>query len=279
MHLAIEFAQEVNRIEVLTAAEFVGDPIPWIAGVIEVEHRSDRVDSKSIDMESIEPKQGIGDQKVTDLMTSVIEDHGPPVGMLTLARVLVLVQCAAIEAVQAQGVFGEVGRDPIDDHTDGVLVAVVDEVHEVFGGAIAACGREIAGRLVPPRSTERMLGNRQEFQVGKSHLLAILDQLVGQFAIIEPTVVGRRALSPRPQMDLVDRDGLLKDTVLRTIFKPTCVVPLVGKRMDDRGGSRWDLGIKSQRIRFIDDTSVEGSNSVFVVHTGLDVRHKELPDT
>ena len=49
--------------------------------------------------------------------------------------------------------------------------------------------------------------------------------------------------------------------------------------MDDRGGSRWDLGIKGQRIGFIDDASVEGSNSVFVVHTGLDVRDKELPDT
>ncbi len=108
--------------------------------------------------------------------------------MLALARVGVLVQRGAVEAAQAVGVAGEVGRHPVDDHADAVLVAVVDEVHEILRRAVAAGGGVVADGLIAPAAGERMLADRQQLDVRVAHLQAVVDQLVGQFAIGEPAM-------------------------------------------------------------------------------------------
>ncbi len=82
-----------------------------------------------------QPEQGVGEEEVADLVAAVVEDHRAPVGVLALARIFVLVEGGAVEAAEAVGVAGEVGGHPVEEHADAVLVAVVDEVHEVF----AAC--------------------------------------------------------------------------------------------------------------------------------------------
>jgi hypothetical protein len=58
-------------------------------------------------------------------------------------------------------VLWEMGWHPIDDHADSVLVAMVDEIHEVLRPAIAAGHAVIAGRLVTPTAGERMLADGQ----------------------------------------------------------------------------------------------------------------------
>ena len=60
--------------------------------------------------------------------------------MLALARIGVLVERRAVELAQAVVVVGEVGRHPVDDHADVVLVEQVDKVHEVLRRAVAARG-------------------------------------------------------------------------------------------------------------------------------------------
>ncbi len=57
------------------------------------------------------------------------------------------------------------GRHPVDDHADFVLVAVVDEVHEVFRRTISAGRCKITDRLISPATCEGMFGDRHQFEV------------------------------------------------------------------------------------------------------------------
>ena len=81
---------------------------------------------------------------VADFVAAVIEDHRAPVRMLALPRILVFIQGRAVKATQTVPVTGKMGRDPIDDDPDTVAMAVIDEIHEIFGRAVAAGGRVVA---------------------------------------------------------------------------------------------------------------------------------------
>ena len=99
-------------------------------------------------------------QEVADLVAAVVEDHRAPVGVLALARIFVLVEGGAVEAARGRGRRGEVGGHPIDEHADAVLMAVVDEVHEVLRRAVPAGGGVVADRLVTPAAGEGVLADR-----------------------------------------------------------------------------------------------------------------------
>ena len=161
---------------------------PFFAAVVEVQHRSHRVDAQSVDVVLVQPEQRVGDQEIADFVAAVIEDHRAPVGMLALPRILVFVQRRAVEASQAVAVPREMGRHPIENHADAVAMAVVDEVHEVFGRAVAAGDRIVAHRLIAPTARERMLADRQQFEVRVAHLLAVVHQSTGQLPIVQPAV-------------------------------------------------------------------------------------------
>ena len=109
-------------------------------------------------------------QEVSHFRAAVIENPRAPVGMLAQARIVVLVKVRAVEERQAVGVGGKVRRHPVQDHADPVLVAVIDEIHEVFRSAVAAGGREVAHGLITPRFIQRMLHHRQQFDVRKALL-------------------------------------------------------------------------------------------------------------
>ena len=119
----------------------------------------------------------------------------PQSGCSFWARVGVFVEVRTVEHPQAVAVAGEVGRDPVDDHPQVVLVAMVDEVHEVERTAVAARDREVTHRLVAPTARERMLADWHQLQVGIAHFLAVIDELMGQFPIAHPArrVVARPA--------------------------------------------------------------------------------------
>ena len=61
----------------------------------------------------------------------------------------------------------------------------VDEMTEIIGRTEPARGRVIICDLITPRAFERMLGNRQQFDVRVTHLQHVRQQRVGQFEISE----------------------------------------------------------------------------------------------
>ena len=70
-------------------------------------------------------------------MPRVIEDVRAPLGVITEARIFVLVACGAVEATQRPVVFREVRRHPIEEHADARLMQRVDKEPEIIRRAEA----------------------------------------------------------------------------------------------------------------------------------------------
>ena len=115
----------------------------------------------------------------------------------------------------------EVGRHPVDDHADAVLVAVIDEVHEVLRRAVAAGGGVVADRLVAPAAGERVLADRQQLDVRVAHLLAVLDELRGQLAVAQPAARVARIAPPTAEVHFVDRHRRVERVVLAAAWRST----------------------------------------------------------
>ena len=88
----VEAPDEAQGLEVLAAAVAVGDPLPRLAGIVEVEHGGHGVDPQAVGVVAVEPEHGAADEELADLVAAVVEDGALPVGMEALARVLVLVE-------------------------------------------------------------------------------------------------------------------------------------------------------------------------------------------
>ena len=66
MHLVdvlVEPAEEGDRFDVLAPAELIGDPLPLLARVVEVEHRGHRVDAQSVGVIVVQPVQRAGEKE------------------------------------------------------------------------------------------------------------------------------------------------------------------------------------------------------------------------
>ena len=52
---------EINGVEIFAAAELIGDPLAGFARIVKVEHGSDGVHAKAVDVVFVEPEEGVGD--------------------------------------------------------------------------------------------------------------------------------------------------------------------------------------------------------------------------
>ena len=90
-----------------------------------------------------------------------------------------LIEMGSIKEGQSMGIFGEVSRDPIDDHADSFSVTAIDKGTEFVRGAVTAGGGIPTGDLVAPRSIKGMLGDRHQFDVGEASFFHIRDEAIG----------------------------------------------------------------------------------------------------
>ena len=107
---------------------------------------------------------------------------------------------------QAMRVGREMRGNPVEDHAEARRVGAIDEARKPRRIAEAARRREQADRLVAPGGVERMLADRQQFEMREAEIDGIGDQRVGEFVIGEERAV--LAAPPRAEMDLVDRHRL-----------------------------------------------------------------------
>src|SRR5688500_8037755 len=96
------------------------------------------------------------------------------------------------------------GRYPVDDHADALLMAVVDEVPEVVGRAVARRGSEIAGHLIAPRREKRVLGDGHQFHVRETETLHVIDQTMSKLAVRERAIAFLGNAYPRAGVKRVD---------------------------------------------------------------------------
>jgi hypothetical protein len=139
-HGLVELAQEAHRFQVLATALGVGQPFALGTAVIAVEHRGHGIDAQAVDVETLDPLQRAGDQERGDFGAAVVVDQGVPVRVQAQARVVVLVQRSAVEALHAMGIAGEMRANPVQDHTEARGVAAVDEAREASGEPCRAVG-------------------------------------------------------------------------------------------------------------------------------------------
>src|SRR5436309_2573421 len=114
----IELAQEVDGLEVFTAAILVGNPFAVPPRIIEIEHRGDGVHAEAVDMKTLAPEKRVGQEENADLMPAIIENEGAPILVRAFAGVFVLEKRGAVEAGESPIVAREVGGYPIDDDAD-----------------------------------------------------------------------------------------------------------------------------------------------------------------
>jgi hypothetical protein len=187
----------------------------------------------------LQPEQDAREEKVCHLPAAVVEDQGPPVPVLPLPRVRVLVEVRPIEECEPVGVLREVGGDPVDEDPDPLPVATVDEGHEVVREAVAGGRGEKPKRLIPPRAVKRMLRDGEKLDVRVPHLPDVGDEIVRQFPVRKIAGAFPSLPLPRPEVDFVDRDGLLQKIPRAPAGHPLVVPPGVSVDVaNDRARSR-----------------------------------------
>src|SRR4028118_740173 len=183
----IRLAQEIRCLNVLPAPVLVGYPFPILAAIVKVKHRSYGIHPHAINVVLVEPEQGVGNQEVADFVAVVVEHQRTPLFMFSFTRVRMLVEWGAIKERQTVAIFGEVTGHPVHNHPNPVLVALVNEIHQVFwrpetgGAGIVACD------LIPPRAIKWMLCDGQQLNMSESQFLHLRDQLMCQFPVGEET--------------------------------------------------------------------------------------------
>jgi hypothetical protein len=130
--LLVHRAEEVDRVQILAPAVAVRYPLSRLARVVEVKHGRHGVHPQAIHVIFLQPEHGTARQERAHLVAAVVEDVTLPVGMEPLARVGVLVEVRAVEEAECELVRGEMGRHPVEDHPDAVLVEVIDQEHEIL---------------------------------------------------------------------------------------------------------------------------------------------------
>src|SRR3989338_355927 len=104
------------------------------------------------------PEKDIGCEKISHLVSAIVKYKCPPIRMRTFLRVLMLIEGSPIKLNQTVSVTREMGRDPVNNNTDIILMAVINKIHKVFGGAESACGGKISCYLIPPRCIKWKIG-------------------------------------------------------------------------------------------------------------------------
>src|SRR5205823_2129141 len=127
-------------------------------------------------------------------------------GVKTLPRVGMFVKRRPVETSKPMWIGREVTRHPVEQQTNAGAVARIDKSAKIVGRPIPASRREQRDRLVPPRTIERVFGDRHDFDMSETHVGYIRDELIGQLAVSQIPSVFREIATPRAEMDLVDRD-------------------------------------------------------------------------
>jgi hypothetical protein len=91
MNYFFQLMEKGNGLEIFAAAKFVRHPLTFLAAVIEIEHRRDRIHPQTIEMKLAQPVKRIGKQEVAHFIPVIVEDVCAPVRMFALAGIGVLV--------------------------------------------------------------------------------------------------------------------------------------------------------------------------------------------
>jgi hypothetical protein len=264
-------------LQVFPAALFVGAPGAGLARVVEIEHRGDGVDAQGVDVEHLQPVDGVGQEHIDHLPTAEVVDGGVPVGLEALAGIGVLIERGSVEVGQAVGVGGKMRRHPVHDHAQAGPVGDVDQSCEAPRIAEPLGRGEQADRLVPPGIVQRVFRHGHEFEMCEPHVHCIGDQALGNLLVGGELAIG--SATPRAQVDLIDR--YRRATPIPTLPRgqPGLVAPPQVVGAGDDGGRRWaKFGGEPERICLQRQSLSAGAQDlVFIDRAGAELGDEDLP--
>src|SRR6202022_2802442 len=143
------------------------------------------IHSQSVDMVFLEPEKSVCDQEVTYFVPTEVEDQCAPIAVFSLPRIGVFVKLCSVELSQSKGVLWEMPRNPVENDSDALLVAAIDEMTKLVRIPKTARWRIVTGDLVTPGTVKRMLGDGQQFDMGVAHFFDIRDQSIRELEVTQ----------------------------------------------------------------------------------------------
>ena len=175
----------------------------------------------------------------------------------------------------------EVRWDPVKDHADAGRMERVDERVEIVWRAESARRCEVSDRLVSPRRVERMLGDREQLDMGETHRRHVVRELRRLLAIGHPAGPIFRHTPPGSQVHFIDGNRGVMRVTPGAASHPREIGPPEGRQIPDSGRAAWsELGRKSERVGLVGQTApVRGSETELVERAIRCCRHEAMPDT
>ena len=181
----VDALQQADRLEVLTPAVHVRDPLALLSRVISIQHRRDRIDAQSVEIPTLEPVQRAANQEVAHLVAPEVVDQRVPVAVQALAWIRVLVRRRAIEQREPVRIIGKVRRHPVEDHPEPMRMAGRDQAREPSRITEATRRRIHARDLIAPRSIERVLQAGQQLDVREAEIRHVGRKRLGERVPVE----------------------------------------------------------------------------------------------
>ena len=197
-----------------------------------------------------------------------------------------LIDAGAVKLGHTPGVSREMGRYPVQNHSDSLAVHIIHEIHEIIRGSETAGGCIIPRDLIAPRGIQRMLHHRHQLHMGIPHLCHVFGQLFRYLTVVIKFRTGNnmsRIVSlclfshPGAEVYFIDRHGGGLCIGLRTLVHPFPVVPLVLVQIpDNRCRIRPEFGIIGIGIGFERRISVFKLNFIFINRAFFNTGYKYL---
>src|SRR5579883_2520446 len=150
-------------------------------------------------------------------------------------------------------------RHPVEQYANTLLMQVIDEVLKILRRPETTGWSIIPGYLIPPGAIIGILGDGEQLDMSKSHLLDIGCQHVGQLAISREARLPRHVLPlpfkhmpPRARMDLIDGYWLRQRLPFGALLYPRLILSPVTMNICDNACCVWaQFKGKSVRARLL----------------------------
>jgi hypothetical protein len=169
-------------------------------------------------------------------------------------------------------------RHPVEDDPEACPVKPIDECPQVVGRAEEGRRREESRYLIAPRPAERVVHDGEKLDVREAEVRRVVGELVGELEVRERAIALDGVPSPRPEVDLVDRERPRMRLRRSPPREPLSIAPLVPGHRGDRRRLRRLLRAERERIRLQVERAILPANLVLVEASLGKLRHEELPD-
>src|ERR1051326_9419309 len=97
VNLRVETPEKIDRVQVFTTSVWVGYPLAFFSGVVEIQHRGDSIYAQPVDVVALEPEHRTAEKKASNLVAAIVEDIAVPIFVNAFTRDGMFVQVCPVE--------------------------------------------------------------------------------------------------------------------------------------------------------------------------------------